>query len=577
MTTSRLSRKVPPSVLHQLQAELFSARAEGAAPEPDGVPAPFLSPHVAMRDPHRPVAPARAPALPAAGVVVHNRLAYGPRPGDLQAFQALGGSDSARLSAWLDEQLDPSSIDDSALDARISALGFTTLGKSLPQLWLDHMINYVEWEDHIRPIEEITRLKFVRAIWSRRQLFEVMAEFWHDHFSVHAWEFAIAPVWVHTDRDAIRPHALGNFRQMLEAVTRTPSMLFYLDNAENSLEDPNENFARELLELHTLGSDAYYGSIDPADVPRDGANRPLGYTEFDVVEVARALTGWTVSARPWDENIGNTGEFLYYDPWHDHDPKTVIGMSLPANQPPMQDGRDIFDLLAEHPATGRFVAGKLCRRLFHDFPPQEVVDAAAATFTAQAAAADQIAQVVRVIVEHPLWLQTWGEKVKRPFEVLASHFRGAQGELEFQIADEGNSDWLNWMFYQTGHYPFNWAPPNGYPDVRAAWNSTSPRVMTWRVANMLVQAYDDVADRFAFDFLGQTPANVRSAEEIVDFWTGRLLSDALPSDERQSLIAFMAQGHNPGFDLPLAADEETQDRLRTLGAILAMTPSFLWR
>ncbi|MEM9557635.1 MAG: DUF1800 domain-containing protein [Acidobacteriota bacterium] len=560
------------AALERARLERAARRARPAHKASPTAPFPVAAP---MRP--RPLAGGAeaVPSPPDAAVIALRRLAYGPRPGDIAAFQALGSSDGERLAAWVDRQLDPQSIDDSPADARIAQSGFTTLGKPVTDLWIDHVLNYVEWDDHIQPFVETVLLTFLRAVHSERQLFEVLSEMWHDHFSVFANDFAIAPMFLHSDRDAIRPHVFGRFRDMLEAVTKTPAMLYYLDNSVSSADDPNENYAREMLELHTLGATAYYGSMAPEDVPLDGEGRPLGYTETDVIVAARCLTGWTVRDRDWDPDFGSTGEFFYYDPWHDHDPKTFLGVDLPANQPPMQDGYDLFDIVCEHPATGRFVAQKLCRRLVGDFPPQDMVDAAAAVFTAQVDAPDQLRQVVRTIVLHPSFRTTWGDKVRRPFEVAVGMLRATRGDLPFERFDPA-TDWFRWMYYQTGQPRFEWHPPNGYPDVKMAWTSTSPRVMTWRLANMLVQVEDD-QDMPYLDLLGETPAGVRSATAIVDHWSERALGHVVEEPERTRLIEMMAQGRNPTFDLPLDTDTDTQSRLRALVALLFMAPSALWR
>jgi len=541
--------------------------------------AAFFTERPAMRSPEtkslRAKAPAGDPAVPSAAVIALTRMGFGPRPGDVAAFNALGASDPQRLEAYVDQQLDPASIDDSVAEARIAQAGFTTLGKSLSQLWQDHVVAEPEWHIRMQPFFETELATFLRAVHSRRQLFEILVDFWHNHFNVYAYEYDPGPVWVYSDRDVIRANALGNFRQMLEAVAQSPAMLHYLDNLENSADGPNENYARELLELHGLGAENFLGSIPQDQVPLDGEGRPLGYVDEDVTAAARCLTGWTLSNRPWDPDFGNTGQFLYYDEWHDHEPKTILGVDLPANQPAMKDGRDLLDLIAQHPGTGRFVARKLCRRLLADNPPESVVEAAAAVFTAQVDASDQIRQVVRTILLSSEFLTTWGEKIKRPFEVAAGMIRGAGGDLPFTL-DDSATDWFFWMYFQTGQPLFSWHPPNGYPDVRGAWQSTSPRVGCWRLANMLIQVEDDTGNTY-LDLLGQTPAEVRSAREIVTFWADRILGRPLPENEEDELIAFMAQGYNPELDLPLSADEDTQDRLRALVALIFMSPSFFWR
>ncbi|MEM7588348.1 MAG: DUF1800 domain-containing protein [Acidobacteriota bacterium] len=579
MTRSLMDRSLTPAERdHQIRTRLRARAAAGAPKVPDGRPKSFFNEKPAMRSAARKRRAARrklVPQPPSAAVIALTRMGFGPSAGDVEAFNALGANDSERLTAYVDQQLAPDTLDDSAAEARIAQSNFTTLEKSLEQLWQDHVVADVEWEITMQPFWETQLVTFLRAIHSKKQLLEVLADFWHNHFSVFADDFPLGPVWPHSDRDAIRAHALGNFRQMVEAVAKTPAMLYYLNNAVNSFEDANENYARELMELHTLGADAYLGSLPQDEVPVDGEGRPIGYVEEDVVAAARCLTGWTVSDRDWDPDIGNSGTFLYYDPWHDHDPKTILGSDLPASQGPMQDGQDLFDLLVQHPATARFIASKLCRRLIGDFPPQSVVDAAAAVFAAQVDAPDQLAQVVRTILLSPEFLSTWGDKTKRPFEIVVSAFRGAGGDLPFALQDDATNYFL-YAYYHTGQPLFSWHPPNGYPDIKAAWNSTSPRVMGWRMANTLLMLRDDV-DQPYFDVVGQTPAGMRSAQELVAFWTQRILGQPAAATDHEHLVDFMAQGHNPTFDLPLDSDTDTQDRLRALVSLIFMSPSFLWR
>lgn len=578
MSDASIYRKRTPDALdHTTRERLRYAASRYRQREPDGLPSPLVPIQPVMRHPERVAPPNQAvPPPPSGAAIVYTRLAFGPAAGDIAAFNALGANDEARLLAWVTQQTNPASINDTAANNRLAASGFTTLNKSLTQLWADHVVpDDLPWEERIRPLTETVYATFIRCIHSKRQLLEVMVQFWHDHFNVYADDFPISAVWVHTDRDAIRANAFGNFRTLLEAVAKTPGMLYYLDNYNNSAEDANENYARELMELHCLGADAYYGSISPAQVPRDGQNRPLGYCETDVIEAARCLTGWTVSDRDWDPNFGNTGNFLYYAPWHDNGVKTVIGTTLPANQPAMKDGRDLFDILASHPATGRFVAKKLAKRLLGDFPPASVVDNAAAVFTANWQAPDQIAQTVRAIVLADEFLTTWGDKVKRPFEIAVSAFRGIGFDLPFRLNDNP-TNWFHWTFYNTGQPLFGWHPPNGYPDIKFAWNSTSPRVMGWRLVNTMIQIDDDANVRFCNPYAA-TPADRRSAQELVDFWTDRILGRPADGTEQAELVEFMAQGFNPNFDLPLDSDEDTRDRLRTLVALICMSPSFLWK
>jgi hypothetical protein len=228
------------------------------------------------------------------------------------------------------------------------------------------------------------------------------------------------------------------------------------------------------------------------------------------------------------------------------------------------------------------VAKKLCRRLIGDFPPQSIVDSAAALFTAEWQAPDQIRQVVRHIVLSNVFRTTWGEKVKRPFEIAAATLRAGAADFPFTMyaADEDAVGAFHWLFEAGGQPLFAWHPPNGYPDVRGAWQSANPRVALWRLVSWLVDGDEDGNDRF-FDIAQATIASpARSAYEIVDFWIPRIFCRTLSTSDRDELVDFMAAGHNPTFDLPIETNDwpdYTQDRLRSLVALLFMSPEFLRR
>jgi uncharacterized protein (DUF1800 family) len=511
------------------------------------------------------------PSPPSAAVIAYNRLAFGPRPGDLAAFDALPGDDAARLTTWVDQQLAPSSIPDTDCDNRLVAAGFSTLNKSLTQLWQDHIVpDGLPSSDRYRPSVEVERATFLRAVHSRRQLFEVMVDFWHNHFNVYAWDWPVYAVWAHWDREVIRGNALGNFRTMLGMVAESPAMLYFLDNYTSTVAGPNENWARELFELHTLGAENYLGVMLQQDVPQEGG-LPIGYVDNDVFEATRAFTGWSFD---FDTGAGGTGVFEYNDLDHDKFQKTILGMYLGPNQPPMHDGIAVLDRLAEHPGTGRHIARKLCQRLISDTPPQEVVDAAAAVFTAENAAPDQLAQVVRTIVLHESFRTTWAEKVKRPFEIVISAMRAAVPDYTFAEA-ESDVNSLLWSFEQCGQPLFGWRAPDGFPDHKDDWLSVSPRVMAWRLGNHLITSEEN--DVHHMDIVGMTPSDRRSANEIVDYWIDRVFGRPIPTHERQALVDFMAQGHNPNYDLPVATDGDTRERIRALVGLMFMSPSFLWR
>lgn len=528
-----------------------------------------------LRRPGRPTATAgpalkgSAEPLPSIANIALNRLAFGPRPGDVAAFMALPGNDLQKLTTWVDEQLNPFSIPETVLGARIVAAGFSTIGKSRTQLWTDHVVNGV---DGSLPREEIIRLTWMRAVYSERQLLAVMTDFWHNHFNCNFDEYPIRSMLVHYDRDVIRANAFGNFRDLLELVATSTSMLYYLDNYTSSNAGPNENFCRELCELHTLGSEHYYGVIQQNQVPLDPNGVPMGYVDADVFEATRAFTGWTVSN---SSSIGDTGEFFYRSEWHDRFQKNFVGNFLPQDQADLKDGRDVLDILAAHPGTGRHVARKLCTRLVSDTPSQSLIDDAAALFTAQVDAPDQLKQVVRMIILSDEFRNTWGEKTKRPFEIGASAIRACQGDFPFSITDSDTSSFLS-RYNDAGQSLFRKTSPDGYPDTRAAWHSTTPRAICWRLNNWLIDVRDD-NDVFRLNVLSQTPAGVNTATLLADFWIDRILDRPLSSEDRQDVIDFMGQGFNPDLVLPIDTSSSIQDRLRMMVGLIMNTPSFLLR
>ncbi len=524
-------------------------------------------------------------ARPPLAVRALGNMTYGATAADVVAFDALGGSDAARLAAWVDRQLAWESIDDGAVEARLSAAGYTTLGKSLQQLWADHVLGDPEWEVRMRPAWEVQRAALVRAVHSKRQLREVVVSFWHDHFNVMASDYSAAPVYVHYDRDVIRANALGNFRAMLEAVARSTAMLYFLDNRSNTRAGPNENFARELMELHTFGTENYLGFVDPFQVPPcpEDPSYPIGYTDIDVYETASAFTGWTVKDGHWEFPTENDGTFAYRSTWHDAGPKFPLGMFLNPEQPALKDGRDILDRLASHPRVARFICRKLIRRFFADRPSQPLVDSAAAVFRANWKQPDQIARTLRHILTSDAALYDWGQKIRRPFEAVAAALRASGSDWTPRV-DDGRSDEFMWRMAFTGHTPYDWPAPNGYPDTATAWSGSNSLGMTWKLLNWLTEAEDDGGTPL-LPILAATRSGVPSwtSTNLVDFWCRRLLG-YLPA-RRNVLVDFMRQNGAAG---DVVADTDAwsandlkkhynQQRLRSMVSLVLMSPEFLAR
>lgn len=508
-------------------------------------------------------------SLPPLAVLVLNKMGFGPRPGEVAAFEALGSDDLSRLTAYVDQQLHPENLDESAVEARLVAAGLDTLNKTREQLWQDHHLGpeggpVPDAAQRLLPLRQTERAAFIKAIYGRRQLAEILADFWHNHFNVYAAEYWAGPMWVHYDRDIIRAHMLGNFRKMLEAVGTSFTMLIYLDNYANVVTGPNENYARELFELHGLGAENYLGVRRQDEVPVDADRRPVGYVDDDVYESTRAFTGWSLDF--------NTGKFQYNAPNHDRFQKYVLGRFLRVDQPPMKDGQDVFDLIAAHPGTARYIARKLCRRLVADDPPQRLVDEAAAVFRDQRDAPDQLRQVVRTILLSPEFRTTWGRKSKRPFDLVVSCFRAVGAELSFAMGHTPSEYFVS-LYNQSGHPLFQWQTPDGYPDTAEKWTGSNALVGCWRVVNWLNDTKNWWDKSYVpFDPFTAMPAHVRTAPAIADFWIQRVLGRPLSTAARQEVIDFMARGRDPEMVFANFDDTLVRERVWGLIAVLMISP-----
>lgn len=506
------------------------------------------------------------PALPALAVIVLNRMGFGPRAGDIDAFNGLGATDEERIQAYVAQQLNPAAIDDSACDAILAAQGFQTLDKSLAQLWADHVNGEMggDWKYRRLPAWETERAAFLRALHSRRQLAEILADFWHNHFNVFGWDWWIMPTFVHYDRDVIRGNMLGNFRKMLGDVARSPAMLYYLDNQSNSGGNPNENYARELFELHGMGAENYFGvrsASDPEIFDENGQRK--GYVDSDVYGATTCFTGWRANRE--------TGLFEFNSGDHFPFQKIVLSEIIPEFLGE-KDGDIVLDLIANHPGTARFIARKLCRRFISDHPPEALVQQVADVFFANREADDQLTKTVEAVLLSPEFRTAWGDKVKRPFEYAVSVMRAT--DLNFDpLADN-----FFWYYEPMGQELFGWHPPDGYPDFKEAWTGTMPMLQRWRLINSLLsweiggEGADKDDPRLVVE--GKMPADATTPEEIVDWWSQYLLGYLLPAQERQQVVEFMAYGRGTDADLPA---EQIDERLRWMVGLLLMAPSFQWR
>lgn len=383
-------------------------------PQPPGLPGPFAVAAGAAVDP-----------------ITHvlRRVTFGPRPGDHARVAEMG------IDAYIEEQLHPERIDDYECYSLVRRN--ETIAAPLGELF--------EYKQDLL-LRELTRATMQRAIYSKRQLYEVMVEFWTDHFNIAQSKEDCAWLKTADDRDVIRKHALGNFKEMVRASALSPAMLWYLDGRVNRKrnpdEKPNENYARELLELHTLG---VHG----------------GYTQRDVMEVARCLTGWTVRS----EERFYKGRVEFRPHWHDDGEKNVLGQTIPAGLGERDIDR-VIDIVTAHPATARYIAWKLCRRFIADGPPQAAIDAVASAF---AAANGDIKPTLRALFATEAFRASTDGKFKRPFRFVASALRQTAAQCE-------PNDALYQYLLRMGHTPFQYPTPDGYPEEAEHWMGS----MLWR-------------------------------------------------------------------------------------------------
>jgi uncharacterized protein (DUF1800 family) len=403
------------------------------------------------------------------------RATFGPTPALVTAVKTQG------RQAWLDKQLAPQNIDDSTCD-RLIRERFPRVSWSIPAA-----------RDGLEPFSwdlmfELTAATIARAAWSKRQLFESMCDFWSNHLNVSNPSDRVWDNRQDYDRRVIRKHALGRFEDMLIASATHPAMLLYLNNADSTKDNPNENYGRELLELHSVSVDG-------------------GYNEQDMRNSTLIMTGFGVN---WQQ-----GTFTYTERDHYRGPVTVMGFSDPN---PDADGYQVgiryLKYLANHPSTAHHIAYKLCQRFVSDTPDPTLVDRLASTYLYRETA---IVPVLRQLFLSEEFAASIGQKVRRPAEDLVATLR-VLGYGPDKTGKQGMQA-LVWIANSLGQQPLAWSQPDGFPDVAASWQSAGGTLGRW---NTLVDA---LAKRLVFRTLAPT-----HRQAVLGF-LGRAASDPLDSDD----------------------------------------------
>jgi uncharacterized protein (DUF1800 family) len=489
---------------------------------------------------------------------VLNRLAFGARPGDVEAVRAMG------VDAWIERQLHPERIDDPAVNQFLTQFQALTLtgaqlldlypppAQALAQLARKGRPPTAEDSAKVRELGrrsnvalgELASSRVARAVLTERQLNEVLVDFWENHFTVFAGKDRLRYFLPEYEASVIRPHAMGKFRDLLGAVAKSPAMLLYLDNWQSVADSGrpvltplaprvaqrraavirqvaqqrpqlaalaqrkrglNENYARELMELHTLGVDG-------------------GYTQQDVIEVARALTGWTL------ERGAQGGSFVFRPQVHDAGDKVILGHKFPGGHGE-DEGERVLDLLARHPKTAEFISTKLARRLVSDTPPPALVKRAAATFRRTDG---DIREVVRTIVTSPEFFSAsaYRSKVKSPFELVTSALRTMN-------AAPDSTPRTAQLVNRLGQPLFGHQAPNGYPETGDAWMNTG--AILNRINFGLSVASGRVPGVRLADWAPAKTLNALPRDQQVDGVIRTVLGGDASNDTRQVLLT----GTNP--------------------------------
>jgi len=496
---------------HKMQLALVAATARIAAPVTPQ-PAPVPAKPTATTPSLPPSAAKPSPDYVTSDPIRHllRRATYAPTTESIHDVQRLG------IAGWVDQQLAPSTIDDSVCEAML-----TRLPDQSEPIWQVGQLLNSGARDGWQQIKGVLVAHVIRSAWSKRQLLAVMEDFWGNHFNVTVPGSDVEDSRAHYAY-MLRAGAFGRFADLLRSVTTHPSMLTYLNNRDSSAAHPNENHGRELLELHTVGVEA-------------------GYGEVGVVNSARILTGLSVS--------GDSGEYLY-KPWRHYTGAVTVLEFARANA--TQPGGEAvalayIDYLAHHPATANRLAWKLARHFVSDDPPAALVSRLAATYLANDT---NIAPVLRQLLNSPEFAASIGLKTRRPFEQLMATVRVLNLQPDAGT-ETGGIEALAWHSKDAGHALLGWPFPTGHADVAgewlstattlARWNSTMDITANWWPSSLTRQPL--VTEIFA----GVTPANYGAA---VDTLAMRLFGRALLPEHRTTILAFLGAT----ADRPVTAD-----------------------
>jgi len=480
------------------------------------------------------VAPPPPPA--ASARLVTSRLTFGITPDVDASIVALG------IDGWVEDQLSKSQPDP-AVEILLS--NYQILDNTPYEA-------FVALRDSNLHFREVTHAQLIRARYSSHQVFEMMTHLWMDHFNI-TFSGALVALTVNYQEQTIRPNAMGRFADLLVATAESGPMLRYLDNTvSDARRGINENYGRELLELHTLGIDEQGNHI---------------YTEEDVAGVARVMSGWTMQGSASDANFG---QFLFRPEYHSTEAVSILGGQWTnAGLSDKAAGDSLLQFLARHPQTANHVAFKLCRRFVGDAPSASLVASAAAVYLANDTA---IVPVLRHIFASPAFATSGGQKVRRPFELLSAAMRSLGSSVPIDPQSSASVQLVR-ALQRMGHQPWTWETPDGFPDDAAPWVNSNALLLGWEFTSRLArdQLTRSTDDMPLVTDLTVLRGNATNGAELFDRLSFRCNLGELPESLRDELLSLV------GITADTPSADIDDDDLIELTSYLLAHPLFLLR
>lgn len=458
---------------------------------------------------------------------VLRRLCLGIQPTDVEAVQRLGDA------TWLALQLEEGG-NDPAVEAFIG-LTYPSVFASAAEIHTAVSSGQLKSQ---KIAQDLKCAAIFRAAQSRYPLFETMVDFWTNHFNINHANPALRVLKTIDDREVIRHHALGTFRQLLHASAKSPAMLVYLDNATSKKHGANENYARELMELHTLGVEG-------------------GYMHDDVLAVSRVLTGWSVS-----KDTESIGSFQFKSEWHDFGEKTVLGESYPSGIG-LSEGERLLDQLVDHASTRRFISEKLCRRFLGDQPASASIEAVESAWGQDG----DIKAMLLALYGTSEFQSAHLVKFRRPLDFVISMLRTTGTQLDARGAQMSAQ-----ALKTLDQLPFDYLPPTGYPDDAASWASTSGLLLRWNLASLALGYRPDRSrpKRAALIRPEELVTGRSGPSDIVQQLVDALVQGVIDADSYALLVDFA--GERSG-ELPKGSEDLVA---RDVANLLFASPWFQW-